>query len=78
MALLKIDSEGDDGTDERTKLKDGPEDTESLAFIFLERVTHHDTSLGRPEQSGGDTEECTGEDQEPSCALGLMTGGKEE
>ena len=49
MALLEVDSERDDSTDERAKLEDGPEDTESLAFIFLERIAHHDTSLGRPE-----------------------------
>ena len=48
MTLLEIDSEGDDGTDERTELEDGPEDTKCLALILLERVTHHDTSLGRP------------------------------
>ena len=77
MALVKIDSEGDDGTDERTKLKDGPEDTKRLAFILLERIAHHDTSLGRPEESGGDTEERTGEDQEPPCTVGLMTSRRE-
>jgi hypothetical protein len=77
MTLLKIDSEGDDGTDERTKLEDGPEDAKRLAFILLERITHHNTSLGRPEQSGGDTEECTSENQEPACALGLVTSERE-
>ena len=77
MTLVKIDSEGDDGADERTKLENGPEDTERLAFILLEGVTHHDTSLGGPEQCGGDAENCAGEDQEPACALGLMSGGRE-
>jgi hypothetical protein len=78
MTLLKVDREGDDGTDERTKLEDGPKDTESLAFILLERVAHHNASLGRPEQGGGDTEECTGKNQEPARALGLVTSGREE
>jgi len=77
MTFLKIDSEGNDGTDERTKLEEGPEDAERLAFILLEWVTHHNTSLGRPEQSGGDTKDCAGENQEPACTLGLVTGGKE-
>ena len=62
MTLLKIDGEGDDGTNERTELEDGPEDTECLAFILLEGIAHHDASLGGPEQSGGDAEECAGED----------------
>ena len=77
MALIKIDSESDDGANERTELEDGPEDTECFALILLERITHHDTSLGRPEQSGGDTEDCAGENQEPACALGLVTSGRE-
>jgi len=76
MALLEIDSEGDDSTDERTELEDGPEDTECLSLILLERVTHHDTSLGRPEQGGGDTEDCASKNQEPTCTLGLMTSGE--
>jgi len=46
VAFLEVDSESDDGTNERPELEDGPEDTECLAFIFLERVAHHDTSLG--------------------------------
>jgi len=74
MTFSKIDSKGDDGTDEGTKLEDGPEDTERLAFILLEWVTHHNTSLSRPEQSGGDTEDCAGKNQEPACTLRLVTG----
>lgn len=78
MALFKIDCEGDDCTDERTKLEDGPEDTESLALILLKWITHHDTALGRPEQSSGDAEDRTGKNQEPPCTLGLMPDGGEE
>ena len=77
MALPKVDGEGNDGTDERTKLEYGPEDTKSLAFIPLEGVAHHNASLSRPKQSGGDSKNGTGENQEPARALGLMTWRKE-
>jgi hypothetical protein len=76
MALAKIDSESDDSTDKGTKLKDGPEDTERFSFVIFERITHHDTSLGRPKKSGGNTKKCTGENQEPACTLGLVTCGE--
>ena len=78
MTLVEIDSESDDSTDERAELEDGPEDTECLAFILLERVTHHDTSLGRPKQGGGDTEDRASENQEPTRTLGLMTSSGRE
>lgn len=78
MTLLEVDGEGDDGTDERTELEDGPEDTERLSFILFKRVAHHDTSLGRPEQGSSHTKDCTGENQEPTCTLSLMTSGREE
>jgi len=78
MTFLEIDSEGNDGTNERTELEDGPEDTECLALILLERVTHHDTSLGGPEQGCGDAEDCASENQEPTCTLGLVTSEREE
>ena len=73
MALAKIDNESDDGTDEGTKLEEGPEDAERFAFILLEGITHHDTSLGGPKESGSETEKRTGQNQEPVCALGLVT-----
>lgn len=76
MTLPKIDSEGNDGANEGTKLKDGPEDTERFAFVLLERVTHHDTTLGGPQQSGGNTKNCTGKNQEPASTLRLMTCGR--
>ena len=78
MTFPKIDGECDDCTDERTELEDGPEDSECLAFILLERVTHHNTSLGRIEQSGRDTEDRASEDQEPARTLGLVTSGRKE
>ena len=76
MALLEVDSESDNSTNKRTELEDGPEDTECLALILLEWVTHHDTPLGRPKQGGGDTEDRASENQEPTCTLGLMTSGR--
>jgi len=76
MTLFKIDGESNDGTDERTKLENGPEDAERLAFILLEGITHHNTSLGRPEQGGGDTKDRARKNQEPACTLGLMTSEK--
>lgn len=76
MTLPKIDSESDNGADEGTKLKDGPEYTKGFAFILLERITHHNTTLGGPQQSGGDAKNCTGKNQEPACTLGLMTCGR--
>ena len=77
MTLAKIDSEGNNSTDKGTKLEDGPEDAEGFALVLLERVTHHDTSLGRPKESGGDAEKCTSKNQEPARALGLVTNGRE-
>ena len=73
MTLSKVDSESDNGPDKRTKLEDCPEDTKGFAFILLERVAHHDAPLGRPKESGGDAQEGTGENQEPSGTLGLVT-----
>lgn len=78
MTLPKIDGESNDGADKGTKLEDGPEDTERFAFVPLERITHHDTSLGRPKKSSGDAKERTGENQKPACALGLVTCGREQ
>ena len=77
MTLLKVDSEGNDGTDKRTKLEDGPEDAEGLALVLLEGITHHDTSLGGPKETGGDAKDCAGENQEPACTLSLMTRREE-
>ena len=72
------ENKGDDGADEGAKLEDGPEDTERLALVLLERVGHHYRTLGRPEEGGGDTEDRTSEDDEPIGVLSLVTGEGEE
>lgn len=69
---LDVDREGDSSTEERTELEDGPEDTEGLPFVLLERVGHHDGTLGGPEERSRYSEHGTGEDEEPAGSLGLV------
>ena len=71
-AAPNIDRERDDGADERAELEDGPEDGKGLALVLLERVGHHDRTLGRPEEGSGDPEEGAGENDEPARALRLV------
>lgn len=71
LAGADVDGERDDGADEGAELEDGPEDAKGLALVLLERVGHHDTSLGGPEQRGTDAKDGACENEEPARALSL-------
>lgn len=70
-STTNVDSKGDHGTDERAKLEYCPENAKCFAFIFLERIAHHDTTLRGPEKCGCESQDGTREYQEPSCSLHL-------
>ena len=70
-AALDVDSQSNNGTDQRAELEDCPEHAEGLALILLKWVTHHDGALCGPEERRGETEHSTSEDEEPAGSLGL-------
>ena len=62
--VLGVKAKRDGGTHHRTQVEDGPEDTDELGFLVLERVGQHYRTLSRPQEASADTENCTSSDDE--------------
>lgn len=73
---MNVDRKGNDGTDERAKLEDGPKDSERLALVLFEWITEHNRALGGPKQRRSEAEHATGKNNEPSRSLRLETSSR--
>ena len=61
---MEVLAESDSRSDDGTQVEDRPEDGDEATLLALSRVTHHEGTLCGPEQTGTNTEDGAGGDDE--------------